>query len=191
MANSLAKFLQAATSDTIRNTNTFEIEASSGYDDVDTLLEKTLLFGQNINIPTRGIEYSPVSFKGYEVPNLVPTRLTMETEHTMTVIADIAGEHRRVFLRWMNHVMSADISGGSLFEGNRGVNEKSIIRIRLFDKMNKDVIETYRFYNVTITHVGGITLDYNGGDVAKFEVQFKSSFWELENPKEGGLLDQK
>ena len=129
---------------------------------------------------------------GYRSVNRFHAILTIGSEtREMTVIADIAGEHRRVFLRWMNHVMNADISGGSLFEGNRGVNEKSIIRIRLFDKMNKDVTETYRFYNVAITNVGGITLDYNGGDVAKFEVQFKSSFWELENPRDGGLLDQK
>ena len=191
MAHSLQEFLNAATSDTIRNTNTFEIECSSGYDDIDAVIQKVTLFGQNITIPERGIEYSPVSFKGYEVPNLVPTRLTMGNEITMSVIADIAGEHRRLFLRWMNHVMNADISGGSLFEGNRGVNEKSIIRIRLFDKFNKDVVETYRFYNVAITSVGSISLDYNGGDVAKFDVQFKSSFWEIENPKEGAFQDQK
>ena len=48
MARSLAQFLAAATSDTIRCTNTFEIEASSGYADIDAILEKTLLFGQNI-----------------------------------------------------------------------------------------------------------------------------------------------
>ena len=52
--------------------------------------------------------------------------------------------------------MNADIAGGSLFEGNRGVNEKSIIRIRLFDKMNNDIVETYRFFNVAITNVGSI-----------------------------------
>lgn len=191
MAHSLQEFLQAATSDTIRNTNTFEIEASSGYDDVDAIIEKVTLFGQNITIPERGIEYSAVSFKGYEIPNLVPTRLTMGNEVTMNVIADIAGQHRRLFLRWMNHVMNADIEGGSLFEGNRGVNEKSIIRIRLFDKMNKDIVETYRFYNVAITSVGSISLDYNGGDAAKFDVQFKSSYWQIENPKEGAFLDQR
>ena len=38
MAHSLQEFLQAATSDTIRNTNTFEIECSSGYDDVDAVI---------------------------------------------------------------------------------------------------------------------------------------------------------
>ena len=191
MAHSLQEFLLAATSDTIRNTNTFEIEASSGYDDVDSVIEKVTLFGQSITVPERGIEYANVSFKGYEIPNLVPVRLTMGNEITMQVIADINGEHRRLFLRWMNHVMNAAISDGSLFEGNRGVNEKSIIRIRLFDKFNKDIVETYRFYNVAITNVGSIQLDYNGGDKATFEVQFKSSYWEIENPKEGAFLDQK
>ena len=190
MAHSLEEFLQRATSDNIRCTNTFELEATSGYSDVDSLLNDIMIFGQNINIPTRGIEYAAVSFKGFEVPNLVPTRMTMEQEHTMTLLADINGVNRRAFLRWMNHVMNADIAGGSLFEGDRGVNEKSIIRIRLFDKDNKTICETYKFYNVTITNVGGITLDYNGGDAAKFEVQFKSSFWSIEEAKNGALTDQ-
>ena len=189
MANSVQDFLQRATSDTIRCTNTFELEAMSGYDDIDAVLKDTMIFGQNINIPTRGIEYAAVSFKGYEIPNLVPTRMTMETEHTMNIIADINGVHRRVFLAWMNKCMNADIEGGSLFEGDRGVNERSTIRIRLLDKFNKDVVETYRFYNVTISNVGGISLDYNGGDTAKFDVTFKSSFWQLENPKEGAFKD--
>jgi len=177
MAYSLDQFLQAATSDTIRNTNTFEIEASSGYDDIDAVITKITMFGQNITIPERGIDYAPVSFKGYEIPNLVPTRLTMGNEITMNVLADINGEHRRLFLRWMNKVINADIQGGSLFEGYRGVNEKSIIRIRLFDKYNKDIAETYRFYNVAIKNVGTIELDYNGGDAAKFPVTFVASYW--------------
>lgn len=191
MAHPLSEFLQAATSDTIRCTNTFEIEASSGYSDVDSVIQKVTLFGQNITIPERSVEYSPVSFKGYEVPNLVPTRMVMQNEHTMSVLADINGEHRRLFLRWMNHVMNADIEGGSLFEGYRGVNEKSTIRIRLFDKYNKDVVETYKFWNVAIKSVGNIQLDYNGGEAAKFDVGFVSSFWQIENPKEGAFKDQR
>ena len=190
MAHSLEEFLQRATSDNIRSTNTFELEAMSGYSDVDDILKDIMIFGQNINIPTRGINYAPVSFKGYEIPNLVPTQLVMETEHNMPLLADIDGVNRRAFLRWMNHVMNADIAGGSLFEGDRGVNEQSTIRIRLFDKDNKTVCETYKFYNVTITNVGGITLDYNGGEAAKFEVQFKSSFWSIEEAKNGALTDQ-
>ena len=191
MAHPLSEFLQAATSDTIRCNNTFEIEASSGYSDVDSIIQKVTLFGQNITIPERSVEYSPVSFKGYEVPNLVPNRMVMQNDHTMSVLADINGEHRRLFLRWMNHVMNADIEGGSLFEGYRGVNEKSTIRIRLFDKYNKDVVETYKFWNVAIKSVGSIQLDYNGGEAAKFEVGFVSSFWQIENPKEGAFKDQK
>lgn len=191
MAHTLEEFLQAATSDTIRCTNTFEIEATSGYDDVDAVLEKTMLFGQSISIPSRGINYASVSFKGYEVPNLVPTSLTMETEHTMQVIADINGEHRRAFMRWMNHVMNAAITSGSLFEGDRGVNEKSIVRIRLFDKFNKDFVETYKFYNVVVTEVGGISLQYEGGDKATFDVKFKSSFWEYEDLRAGAFTDMK
>lgn len=115
MARSVADFLAQATADNIRSTNTFEIEATSGYADVDAVLDKMMIYGQNITIPERGIEYSPVSFKGYEIPNLVPVRMTMGNEHSMSVLADIDGTNRRVFLRWMNHVMDADLAGGSLF----------------------------------------------------------------------------
>lgn len=149
------------------------------------------MFGHTINIPSRGIEYASVAYKGYDVPNLVPVKLTMETEHTMSVYADIDGMHRRLFLKWMNYVMNADIEGGSLFEGDRGVNPQSTIRIRLFDKYNKEITETYRFYNVTITSVGGIGLDYSGGDAAKFEVGFKSSYWQIENPTAGAFAEQR
>ena len=84
MAHALNEFLQAATADNIRCTNQFEIEATSGYSDVDAVLEKTMIFGQNLAIPTRSINYASVSFKGYEMTNLVPTSLAMDQEHTMT-----------------------------------------------------------------------------------------------------------
>lgn len=191
MANSVTRFLAEATADNIRVTNQFEVEAVSGYPDVDAVLEGVMLFGTSISIPTRGVEYATVSYKGFDIPNLVPTKLTMEQEHSVKFYEDVNGTHRRAFLRWMNHVVNADIAGGSVFEGDRGVNDKATLRIRLFDKDNKTVSQTYKFYNVVVSDVGSISLDYSGGDAATFEVKFKSSWWEIEEANYGSLTDQK
>lgn len=45
MANSVAKFLAMATADNIRCTNMFEIEAASGYADVDAILKDIMIYG--------------------------------------------------------------------------------------------------------------------------------------------------
>jgi len=111
--------------------------------------------------------------------NLVPTSLAMENEHSMSVLGDMNGLHRRFFLAWMNKTINADIYNGSLFEGDRGVKEGSFLRLKLFQKDNKTVSEIYEFFNVVVSNVGGTSLDYNGGDAEKFEVQFKSTFWRV------------
>ena len=191
MARSLQEFLNAATSDTIRCTNQFEVEYVSGISEVDALMEDVIIFGQGFKIPSRSVEYAPVSFKGYEVPNLVPTRIEMDKEVTMSVLEDVNGTNRRVFEAVMNNVMNFDIEGGSVFEGDRGVNPNSILRLKLFDKDNKTVIQTYKFYNVHVKQVGETGLDYNGGDAAKFDVTFTCSYWTLEDNKKGGLTSLK
>jgi hypothetical protein len=138
MSHSLDEFLQAATADTIRCTNQFQISIVTGYSDIDAEVDKVMLFGQSFSVPTRSIEYADVSFKGYSMP-LVPTHMSMEQEHSMTVLDDVDGTNRRLFLAWMNKTMNAAISDGSLFEGDRGVHP-STIRLELFDKDNKTVI---------------------------------------------------
>lgn len=137
------------------------------------------------------MNYANVSYKGYEMTNLVPTNIDMTKEFQMDVIEDVNGTHRRAFLAWMNHVMNFDISGGSVFEGDRGVNSNATLRIRLFDKDNQTVIQTYKMYNVCIGNVGTTSLDYNGGDTAKFQVTFKCTYWELEDNKKGLLTELK
>lgn len=189
MARSLQEFLNAATSDTIRCTNQFQVTITTGYQDIDALAEDVMIFGQSFNVPSRAIEYAEVSFKGYSMP-LVPTRMTMEQEHSMTILDDVNGTNRRLFLAWMNKTMNADISGGSLFEGDRGVKD-SCIRLELYDKDNKTVIQTYKFWNVNVKNVGNTSLTYEGGDKSTFEVQFNSTYWELEDNKKGGFLGQK
>lgn len=190
MATAINEFLAAATADTIRANNQYEVRCTSGYSDIDTVLKTAVMFGSNFTLPERGQEYATVYYKGYEMQNLVPVRMTMQQEHTMTVKCDTNGEYRRAFLAWQGKVINPDIEGGSLFEGDRGVNEKSIIRVDLFDKDNETVIETIKFYNVRIKNVGPVTLTYDGGEVATFDVTFGSIYWKIEEAKNGALTSQ-
>lgn len=191
MAHALQEFLNAANSNTLRSNNQYEVEAQSGYSDIDEVLQKAVMFGQNFTLPNRTLEFASVSYKGAEFANLVPTTMKWETEHTMTIIADVNGEYRRAFLAWQGKVINPDISGGSKFEGERSINDQSILRVRLLDSNNENVAETYKFYNVKISSVGGISLTYEGGDKATFDVTFKSTYWEIENAANGKLTSQK
>lgn len=190
MATAVNQFLAAATANNIRCDNQWEAEFISGYDDVDAVLKTAVMFGGNFTIPGRTINYAAVSYKGFEMANLVPTNMSMTNEFSMTVKADIAGEYRRAFLRWQNHVMNANIEGGSFFEGNRGVNPKSSARIHLFAADNQTVNETYKLVNVVCSDVGTTSLTYEGGNVAVFDIQLKSTYWYIEKATEGALTDQ-
>lgn len=190
MATPITEFLAEATADTIRANNQYEVRCTSGFADIDAVMKRAVMMGNNFTLPERGQEYATVYYKGYEMQNLVPTRLTMQQEHTMTIKCDVNGEYRRAFLAWQGKVINPDIEGGSLFEGDRGVNEKSIIRVDLFDKDNKTVIETIKFFNVRIKQVGPVTLTYEGGEVATFDVTFGSIYWKIEDAKNGAFTSQ-
>lgn len=45
MAHSLAEFLEAVNSDTIRVSNQFQLNITTGYSDIDAEMENTLLYG--------------------------------------------------------------------------------------------------------------------------------------------------
>lgn len=100
MATPLSQFLQQTTADNIRSNNTYELECYSGYTDIDNVLKTTVMYAKSIAMPSRTVEYASVWFKGYECVNLVPTRVSMETTHTISVYADINGTNRRCFLAW-------------------------------------------------------------------------------------------
>lgn len=190
MARSVAEFLNQATQDTIRVSNQFEVKWTSGIQELDQIMEDTLIYGQSFSIPKRSVNYAAVSFKGYEVPNLCPVNIDMDKEITMTILEDVNGTNRRVFETAMNHVMNFDIAGGSVFEGDRGVNPNSILRLELFDKDNKTVIQTYKFWNVHVKEVGATSLTYSGGEAAQFDVTFICSYFEIESTK-GALTELK
>jgi len=190
MATAVNQFLAAATANNIRCDNQWEAEFISGYDDVDAVLKTAVMFGGNFTIPGRTVNYASVSYKGFEMANLVPTNMSMTNEFSMSVKADIKGEYRRAFLRWQNHVMNANIEGGSFFEGNRAVNPKSNARIHLFAADNQTVNETYKLVNVVCSDVGTTSLTYEGGGVATFDITLKSTYWYIEKATEGALTDQ-
>lgn len=150
MAHSLQEFLNATDANTIRVTNQFEIEAYSGFADIDKALETGMMFGQGMTLPNRTLEFASVSYKGAEFANLVPTTMKWESDHTMTVISDVNGSWRRTFLAWQAKVINPDIPGGSVFEGDRSIAPQSIIRIKLFDYDNKTISQIYKFFNVRI-----------------------------------------
>lgn len=191
MATPVSQFLAAATANNVRCNNQWEAEFISGYDDVDAVLTAAVMFGDSFSIPGRTINYAAVHYKGFEMANLVPTHVQMDVDHSMNIKADVAGEYRRAFLRWQNHVMNMDIEGGSYFEGNRAVNPNSNARIKLFSKDNETVNEVYKLVNVVVTNVGPIELTYQGGDAASFQVQLKSTYWYIEKATEGRLTDQR
>jgi hypothetical protein len=190
MATSINQFLQQATSNTIRSNNQYEVVATSGIAEIDNVLKNAVMFGKNMTLPTRNIEYASLHYKGFECANMVPTHMTMGNEVTININCDTNGEYRRAFLAWQNSVMNADIEGGSVFEGDRGVNEKSIIRVHLLDKDNQTVCETYKFYNVRIKSVGEVSLSYEGGSAAEFSVTCGFTYWNIENAKNGALTSQ-
>ena len=59
----------------------------------------------------------------------VPTVMKMEQDHTITVRADTNGEIRRGFLAWAAKVADPDIEGGSVFAGDRRLNNSSVVRL--------------------------------------------------------------
>lgn len=147
------------------------------------------MFGQGLTLPDRTLEFASVSYKGAEFTNLVPTTMKWTTDHSMTIISDVNGSWRRVFLAWQAKVINPDIPGGSAFDGDRRINPQSNLRVTLFDYDNKTVSQIFKFFNVKIMSVGGETLTYEGGDKATFEVGFKSTYWVCEHSAKGYALD--
>ena len=179
MAKSLLNFLTEIQNQGVRTSNMFEIEISSGYPEVDMLLENVTMWGKNFTLPNRAQEYADVNFKGYPIP--IPTKMTMEREHTLSVIADADGILRRAFLLWQGMVTDPAISDGSLFAGDKRPPANSFIRIRLLDQDMETVSETYKMVGIGVSQVGGYQVSNDDANVSTFDVQFKSVYWEIES----------
>lgn len=189
MAIAVNQFLDKLTTNQVRTTNMFEMEVSSGYSDVDAVLKDITMYGQGFQLPSRTQNYADVGFKGFMVP--VPTNLVFEQDHTITVNADANGDFRRAFLAWAAKVADPDIEGGSVFAGDRRVNNSSIIRIRLLDNDMTSVAETYKMVGVKIASVGQMQVSNNDANISTFDVTFKSIYWSIESANVGALTDTK
>lgn len=178
MAEALVTFYNRLSTNQLRTTNMFEMEVTSGYEDVDNVLKYITMYGEGFTLPTRSTEYADVGFKGYTLP--VPTVGRMEQDHTITVRADANGEIRRAFLAWQGHIWDPDIAGGSVFTGDRRMNSGGSIRIKLLDNDLITISEIYRMVGVKISSVGGLTVSNTDASISTFDVQFKSAWFEIE-----------
>ena len=117
--------------------------------------------------------------------------MTFDKDHTLTVRCDTAGEIRRAFLRWQAETTNPDIEGGSLGEGDKRLNNASIVRLQLLDQDFTKTSEVIKLIGVKVNNVGGMTMSNNDSAIATFEVTLKSVFWQIENASQGALTSQK
>lgn len=189
MATPLIAFLNKLSEDQIRTTNMFEMQVTSGYSDIDSVLQYITMYGEGFQLPSRTVQAAPAPFKGY--PLQIPTVMNMEQTHTMNVRADAAGEIRRAFLAWQGKTADPAISEGSVFAGDRRMNVKGVIRIQLLDNDMVTPAETYKMIGVFITNVGGLQVSHSGANISTFTVGFTSQYWEIEQVDHGAFGSQK
>lgn len=191
MAIPLQAFLGKLSQNQVRTTNMFSMEVSSGYAEIDDILQDIEMYGEGFTLPNRSQEYADVAFKGYPVP--VPTIMKMEQTHSMTVRADNNGDFRRAFLAWAGKTADPAISNDSVFAGDRRLNTAGVIRIKLLSQVdNTTVTEVYKMVGVKIESVGGLEVSNTNAAVSQFTVQFRSVYWEIEpgSVSTGSLRDQ-
>ena len=54
-----------------------------------------------------------------------------------------------------------------------------------------DVAEVYKLVGVKVASVGPLQMSNSEANIATFEVQLKSIYWEIENSTNGALVGQK
>ena len=189
MATALNRFLNQMSTNQLRTTNMYEMTITTGYSEIDQVFQGITMYAEGFAAPNRSQEYADVGFKGYNVP--VPTIMRMEQDHTMTIRADTAGEIRRAFLAWAAKVSDPDIESGSVFAGDRRLNNSSVVRLQLLDNDMQSVAEVYKLIGVKVANVGPLAMSNNDATVATFEVTLKSIYWQIENSANGALVGQK
>ena len=167
----------------------YEMTITTGYGEIDSVFQGITMYVEGFQAPSRTQEFVNVAFKGFDVP--VPTVMKMEQDHNITVRADVNGEIRRAFLAWQAKTADPDIEGGSVFAGDRRLNNNSVIRLQLLDNDMQSVAEVYKLMCVKVNNVGALNMQHDGATVATFEVSLKSIYWQLENSANGALVGQK
>ena len=178
-ARPLQDYINKLRSNSIRTQNMFEMEVTCvSNSKVSEALKDVTMYGQGFQVPSRTTNFVTVPFKGYDIN--VPSNEAMQTEHTITINADTNGSLRRAFLAWQGVVWDPDIEGGSVFGGDRRPNPDDVIRIRLLNNDMTTQAECYIIHGVKIQSVGELSVSNSGGEVATFDVTFKSLYWNIE-----------
>jgi len=178
MAKSLQTFLNNIQKTGVRTQNMWELEVFSGYSDVDKELQDITLYVSGFSAPTRTQAYAEVKYKAY--PIAVPSVMTMQNEHDLTVRADVNGNIRKAFMKWQSYMTDPAISNGSVFGGDRRVPRNSYIRLHLLGADMETVVETYRIIGVSVAEIGAIEFSNDSAEVATFSVKLQSVYWEIE-----------
>jgi hypothetical protein len=189
MATALNEFYNKMSTNQLRITNQYEMTITTGYSEIDEVLQSITMYAQGFAAPSRNNEFTDVQFKGY--PFKVQTRMTMQQEHDITVRADNAGEVRRAFLAWQAMSADPDIEGGSVLGGDRRINGQSVVRLHLLGDDNEKEAEVYKLIGCKVGNIGELSMSNDGGDVATFTVQIISQFWQIEKSASGKLNSQK
>ena len=180
MAYSVQQFLSEVSNNGLRTSNLFEMEVTSGYSDVDDVLQPITMYGSGFELPTRTQNFTDVNFKAF--PIKVVTNMVMQQTHTITVKADANGQIRRAFLAWQGKVADPAISDGSLFAGDKRPHLDGVIRIKLLDATDGTTVnEIYKMIGVQVQNVGPLTVSNDNAEVSTFTVEFISQFWEVES----------
>ena len=189
MAHPLNDFIQKMTTNQIRTQNMWEMTITTGFSDIDEVLEPITMYVEGFDAPTRTTNFVDVGFKGYSIP--IPSTEQMGTEHSVTVRADADGEIRRALLAWQAKTWDPDIEGGSVFAGDRRANVGSIVRLHLLSHDMNSVAEVYKLIGCRPGEIGAMSMSNSDGAVANFPFSFRSLYWTIENIKNGAFKEQK
>lgn len=188
MARPIQDFITLLQQRGMRIQNMWEAEISTGYSDVDEKLKNITFFIEEFNAPSRTQETVAVAFKGY--PLNVPSKMVMETSHTLKIRCDVNGDTRRLFLKWMNYISAANISQGSFFGGEKRIPKNAVMRLKCLAGDMKTVLETYKIYGCIPSSVGDMSMSNTEAAIATFELKITSQYWEVESAT-GDFPEQK
>ena len=178
MALPIQSFINTLQNKGMRITNMWEATISTGYSDIDAKFKNITFFIDGFTAPARKQDTVPIAFKGY--PLNVPSKMTMTTDHKLSVRCDVNGDVRRLFLRWMYYVTDAGISHGSFFGGEKRIPKNSVMRLNCLADDMVTVLETYKIYGCIPTSVGDLAMSNTEANLAMFDVSVVSQYWEVE-----------
>jgi len=181
MAKSLQDFLQIISEKGVRKNHQFQLDISSGYSDVDKVLEDFTVFATVAEIPSRTQEMVELPYQGYNLS--VAGAFQMSNEHTFTVRDTATGDIRRAFLKWQSYMTNPAISQGSMLQGDKRIPANSYVRMHLLGDDMETIVETIKLIGCSVQEVGVISMSNESVEIATTDIIIRSQYWELENIK--------